>query len=114
MKTHIWQTADSEAAIEPEMPIIDPHHHLWGDGAACELYGRFLPEDLTTLIKGSGHRIMASVFAQCGWAYRTSGPKHMRCVGETEQVEAVAKRYESINGMCAGIMSTADLLLGDA
>lgn len=111
-----------ETVLEPDLPIIDPHHHLWdhraidpGMGFEQKLY---LCEELTNDIIQSGHNIRQTVFAQCGAFYRADGPEEMRSVGETEFVNGVAAMSRSgIYGdarLCTGIFSAADLRLGAA
>ena len=110
-----------EAVLEPDLPIIDPHHHLWdlrkhnALGFRQEVY---LCEEISQDIQDSGHNIVQTVFAQCGAFYRADGPEHMRCVGETEFVHGIAAMSRSgIYGatrLCTGIFSTADLRMGDA
>jgi L-fuconolactonase len=110
-----WQTAPVEKALDPDRRIIDPHHHFWGAGyAGAEIFGRFLPQDAQAEIGKSGHRITASVYLECGWSYRSGGPEALRCVGETEFVEAAAQHCtESDARLGAGIVGHAELLLGD-
>jgi predicted TIM-barrel fold metal-dependent hydrolase len=123
-----------EAILEPELPIIDPHHHLWDRtggrppvtpdlpanahsftrvGARTPRY--LLPELLADL--RSGHNIIATVFMQCGAMYRADGPEHMKPVGETEFVNGVAAMTASGNygdvRACAGIVGHADCTLGE-
>ena len=108
-----------EDVIEPDLPIIDPHHHLWdlrnrnGMGFRQEVY---LCEEISRDISASGHNIVQTVFAQCGAFYRSDGPQDMRCVGETEFVHGIAAMSRSgIYGptrLCTGIFSTADLRAG--
>lgn len=109
----------TEEAISLQLPIIDAHHHFWGDShPGSQVFGRFLPEDLTSQILKSGHRFAATVYVDCGWAFREGGPEHLRCVGETEYVEAVARECDEKAGpvgkVGAGIVGRADLMLGDA
>ena len=105
-----WLATWREDALEPDLPIVDPHHHLW------EREGGYLLDELVADLT-SGHRIVATVFAQCGYAYRTSGPLPLRPVGETEFVAGVAAEAERrgvATRVCAGIVGHADLELGDA
>jgi L-fuconolactonase len=66
---------------------------------------------------GSGHNVIGTVFVECGAFYKADGPVEMRVIGETEFVNGVAAMSASgIYGdmrACAGIVSRADLLLGD-
>jgi L-fuconolactonase len=81
----IWHAQVSEDIIEPERPIIDPHHHLWRMGTPYEL------DDLWADTK-AGHNITGTVFIECGAEYRADGPAALRPVGETEYVVAQAKQ----------------------
>ncbi len=107
-----WLDRGREPALEPELPIVDPHHHLWDrDG-----WRYLLPELLDDL--DCGHSIVATVFVQCRSMHRADGPVPLRPVGETEFVNGVAAMSASGGygpaKICAGIVSQADLTLGDA
>ena len=105
-----WLAKRREAAIEPDLPIIDPHHHLWDHRTPRYL----LPELLEDL--GSGHDVRATVFMQCGAMYRADGDPLMRPVGEVEFANGVATMSASgLYGpcrVCAGIVGYADLRAG--
>ena len=111
-----------EDVLEPELPIIDPHHHLWDcRDADREPHVRweqkvYLCEEMSEDIRNSGHNVVQTVFAQCGAFYRADGPEEMRSVGETEFVHGVAAmsrsgKYGDMR-LCTGIFSSADLNLG--
>lgn len=114
---------EPEVVLEPDLPIIDPHHHLW-DKRTEPLEPHsfrqrlYLCDELSRDIAASGHNIVQTVFAQCGAFYRADGPEEMRCIGETEFAHGVAAMSRSgIYGdirLCTGIFSTADLRLGSA
>ena len=103
-----WLAQVTEDILEPGLPIIDPHHHLWHDRPS----GRYMPEQLHEDL-ASGHNVVATVFLQCGWMHRLDGPEALRPAGETEAVNAVA--VLSATGAygparaCAGIVGWADL-----
>ena len=102
-----WLATVVEDIIDPEREIIDPHHHLWRrDGYDYLLDDLWADTD-------SGHRITATVFVECRAEYRTSGPEHLRCVGETEFVAGVAQESRTRNSgqqaVIAGIVGHADL-----
>jgi L-fuconolactonase len=101
----------AEAALEPELPIIDPHHHFW-DTPHRGRY--FLPELLADL--GGGHNIVATVFVECQAMYRKDGPAEMAPVGEVEFVNGIAAMSASGGyGPCRiaeTIIGYADLRLG--
>ena len=65
-----WLAQISEEILEPDLPIIDPHHHLW------DMKGeRYLLDDLLSDLN-TGHNIVATVFLECASMYRKSGPGH--------------------------------------
>jgi predicted TIM-barrel fold metal-dependent hydrolase len=121
----------SEPILEPDLPIVDPHHHLWdgrnvapsntgpprhGFEAVIRRSPRYLLDELLADLK-SGHDVRATVYVECGSMYRSDGPVHLRCVGETEFVNGVAAMtasggYGPIRA-CAGIVGRADFTLGD-
>ena len=113
-----------EEVLEPELPIVDPHHHLWDIRSfTIEPHMSFeqkvyLCEEIVNDIRAGGHNVVKTVFAQCGAFYRASGPEAMRCVGETEFVHGiVAMSNSGIYGdteLCAGIFGAADLRAGAA
>ena len=104
--------AGVEEPIEPELPICDPHHHLWDRPGS-----RYLLEELMEDI-GGGHNVVQTVFLECMSMYRDYGPEPMRPLGETEFVEGIAEQSEhapyGTTRVAAGIISFADLTLGDA
>ena len=104
-------TAAPEPIIEPELPIVDPHHHLWLRGGH-----RYLLDELLADID-TGHNVVATVFLECHSMYRADGPPEMRSLGETEFVAGIAAMSESGNygntRVAAGIVGNVDLTLGD-
>ncbi len=105
-----WVARRREPALEPDLPIVDPHHHLWEREDQVYMH-RDLVADLAT-----GHNVVATVFVDCRSMYRKDGPREMRPVGETEFVNGVAAMFASGNfgptRACAAIVSAADLRLG--
>ena len=79
-----WLDRRKEPILEPELPIIDPHHHLWQRPG-----WRYLLDDLL-LDTGSGHNIVATVYMEASSMYRDRGPEEMRPVGEVEFANGVA------------------------
>ncbi|MBS0240721.1 MAG: amidohydrolase family protein [Proteobacteria bacterium] len=104
--------APREDVIEPALPIIDTHHHVWETPER----GRYMLEELHADL-GSGHNVIQTVFIDCHYAYRTSGPKEMQAVGEVETVAKLAaesdRRFPGKAKVAAGIVGNADLTLGD-
>src|SRR5499433_4346645 len=103
--------APREPILEPELPIVDTHHHLWERPDHRYLLHELLA-DLNT-----GHKVVATVFLECHSMYRAAGPAEMRPVGETEFVAGIAAMSESGQygsaRVAAGIVGFADLTLGD-
>lgn len=98
-----------EEALEPEIPIIDTHHHIWFDSGFPDVpYPPYLLEDLTRDTT-AGHHIVGTIFAECSAEYRTDGPEYMAPVGETEWVAGMRPKDR---GELAGIIAHADLRLG--
>ena len=79
-----WLALRSERALDPDLPIIDPHHHLWDRPRVRYLIDE-LAEDIGTPETG-GHNVVATVFVECRTMWRKDGPEAMRPVGETEFV----------------------------
>jgi L-fuconolactonase len=105
-----WLGKLQEEILEPGLPIVDPHHHLWDHPGS-----RYLLDELLADVN-SGHNIVATVFIQCGSGYRTSGPEEMRPIGESEFVRAIAEEGDRRGGktrICQGIVSFADLRLAN-
>ena len=107
-----WTRLGREAALEPELPIIDPHHHVWHDNRGC-----YLIDELSADVHG-GHNVVATVFVQTGPnQYRADGPEEMKPVGEVAFVNGIAAMSASGRfgkaKLCAGIVGYADLTLGD-
>jgi L-fuconolactonase len=105
-----WLDRHAEAVLEPELPIIDPHHHLWIREGNVYL----LPELLGDL--GSGHNVVATVFEECHSMYRAAGPDEEKSLGETEFVTGVAAMGASgafgVSRPCARMIGRVDLMLG--
>jgi predicted TIM-barrel fold metal-dependent hydrolase len=103
--------AAPEPVLEPELAIVDPHHHLWQRGE----HRYFLDELLADL--NTGHNVVATVFLECRSMYRADGAPELHPVGETEFVAGVAAMSDSGGygkaRIASGIVGYADLSLGD-
>ena len=89
-----WIDGVKEEIIDPDIEIIDPHHHLWHgpeDPPGVKESYRYLLEDLWT-DTSSGHNIKKTVFIDCGQEYYKEGPDRFKPVGETEFVVEIAKQ----------------------
>jgi L-fuconolactonase len=104
-----WLALRREAALEPALPIIDAHHHLWTFPG--RVYRR---EELLDDI-ASGHDIRSTVFIECRTDYDTNAPAGLESLGEVRFAcgEATASQAGGIETrIAAAIVGYADLLLG--
>ena len=105
-----WLAQVREEIIEPDLSIIDAHHHLW------------LRDDNPYLLReyaadlNSGHNIVATVFEECHSMYRRSGPEAEKPIGEMEFVAGVAAMSEAgafgTRNVCAAAIGNVDVSLG--
>lgn len=100
-----WLNQLREDVIDPDREIVDPHHHLWP-----RPHRSYDLEELWSDTQ-DGHKVVQTVFLECGSAYRQDGPEQLRPVGETEFVAAAAERAAASpeKAQIAGIVSHADL-----
>jgi L-fuconolactonase len=107
-----WLALRQEQILEPDLPIVDAHHHLWNRDGVPYL----LPELLADT--GSGHSVEATVFMECKAMYRKDAAPAMRPVGEVEFANGIAAMSASgefgSTRAIAGIVGYADLSLGAA
>lgn len=113
-----WLEQVQEAVLEPDLPICDPHHHLWETrGRPGNIQPRYLLDEIVADVS-SGHNIVSTVFIECGAMFRADGPENFRCVGETEFVNGIAAMSASggygTARIAAAIIGTCDLRIGDA
>jgi len=130
------KTERNEEILEPDLPIVDPHHHVWylpdallegldqlegKDGKDIarmyRLHRRYLIDELLADLN-SGHNVRATVFADAHTMYRAQGPDALKSLGEIEFVTGFSAMADSgifgTTRFCAGIIGSVDLLLGDA
>ena len=84
-----WLELTQEDVLDPDLPICDPHHHLWdkpGD--------RYMIDEISRDV-GSGHNIVQTVFVEVDAMYRSSGPEEMRPIGESEWVRGIGAQSDS-------------------
>lgn len=112
-----WLHGHKEAPVEPDLPIVDAHHHLWPEPSH-----RFGLREMVE--SAAGLNLIGSVFVECGAAYSMEmrygadcddhAPAHALTVEETRFVmdaiegDAEARRL----GLCGGIVGFVDLQLG--
>lgn len=126
----------AEAILEPDLPIIDPHHHVWFLQRRPEVFlegmsewsrrnylemiercGRYMFDELMVDLK-SGHNVRATVFVDAHAMYRATGLDALKSLGEVEFVNGIGAMADSGNfgdvRACAGIVGGVDLTQGDA
>ncbi|MBI5275122.1 MAG: amidohydrolase family protein [Burkholderiales bacterium] len=107
-----WLARHTEDAIDPALPIVDAHHHLWDHPKP-----RYLLDEVLADFR-SGHNIVASVFVECRAMYRRGGDESHRSLGETEFANGMAAMAASgpdgTPRVCDGIVGHVDLSLGGA
>src|SRR5262245_28822350 len=96
-----------EKIVDPDVPVIDAHHHLWPVESPISTYPI---EQFRDEIARRGHNVVATVFAECMACYRSEGDEALRPVGETDYVIASCPRPEDGESIvAAGIVGFADL-----
>lgn len=105
-----WLDQTIEEPLESDLPIIDPHHHLWNRPG-----NRYELDELRADL--AGQNVRQTVFIECSSMYRAAGAEEFRVAGETEWVQGIAA--QSASGgfgevrVATGIVGSADLRLGD-
>ena len=107
---HRWLDLTVEEALEPDVPICDPHHHFWD-----RPNDRYFLDDLYNDL-GGGHNVASTVFIECQAMYRRDGPEEMKSLGQTEFVQGLVAQNNSgqygDTNVAAGIVGFADLSIG--
>jgi predicted TIM-barrel fold metal-dependent hydrolase len=121
--------AAAEPILAPDLPIVDPHHHLWdrralvsqmpppqhGFDHVLRRAPRYLADELLADMN-AGHDVTATVFLECGSMYRAEGPQELKSLGETEFVNGIAAMGASgtygDKRPCAAIIGNVSLALG--
>ncbi len=70
IRSEDWLAQHTEEVIDPQRPIVDPHHHLWDRGGL-----RYMIEELSTDI-ASGHNVVATVYVEARSMYRAKARKN--------------------------------------
>jgi L-fuconolactonase len=105
-----WLARTAEAPLAPDLPICDPHHHLFDDPDGRR--PRYLLDDLRR--DADGLNLVRTVYLDCMTHYLTTGPEALRPVGETAFVRQVAEESARTPGChIAGIVGFVDMTLGD-
>ena len=109
-----WLSLRKEEALLPDLPIIDPHHHLWNVG-----FGKYYVEELLNDINFSGHNVKATVYIMSSSntkIYSTQGPDEYKTLPEIEFATNEGKRSDLIPNnhvkVNASIVGSLDLTHG--
>lgn len=112
-----WLSLVEEEIIEPDIPICDPHHHLWDHWVSKSVEPRYLLDDILKDVN-TGHNIVSTLFIECGTMFNAAADEEMAPIGETEFVNGIAAMSASgLYGDCriaAGIIGTVFLTRGDS
>ncbi len=107
-----WLARHAEPILEPSLPIVDPHHHLWERSDNSYMLDELLAD------LDSGHNVIGTVFIQCYAFYNVDAPPDFAAVGETEVVNGIgalgATGRDEDRRICAGIVGYANLTIGAA
>ncbi|MBR8256406.1 amidohydrolase family protein [Burkholderia ambifaria] len=102
-----WLASALEPALEPDLPIVDAHHHFYERPGWIYMLDDYLQD------ARSGHNIQASVYMQALTRYRDAGPAELKPVGETAYIAGVTEPLQQRGPAVAkGIVGHADLRLG--
>jgi len=104
-----WLARTHEDALDRELEICDPHHHLWDMPSS-----RYLVADYLLDVAG-GHNVTRTVYVECHQSYRSVGPDQLRPIGETESVDRCTGGAPGVvakTKVAAGLVGFADLTLG--
>lgn len=110
-----WLNQHIEDPILPNIPIIDPHHHLWDVG-----FGRYYIEELLEDINSSGHNIVSTVYIMSSSntkIYSKDGLEEFKPLTEIEFATSEGKRADLIPNnkvkVNASIVGSVDLTYGN-
>jgi len=113
-----WLDLVKEAPLEPNLPIIDAHTHLYDDPVRRANLGGFMTEEFLGEISASGHNVISSVHCE---AYKTfideNAPAEFQAVAETRAATRVGEEAlaRDPNGprLSEGVICYANMALGD-
>lgn len=113
-----WLNLVKEAPIDPGLPIIDPHTHLYDDPVRRANLGGFMTDEFLKEIRDSGHNVVSTVHCE---AYKTfvdeDAPPELQAVAETRAATRVGEEAQQRNPngprLSEGIIFAGDLSWGD-
>jgi len=100
----------SEPIIDPELPIVDAHHHLFNLPNLRYMMEEYLAD------ASAGHKIIASVFCETQSFSRKDGPEWLRPLNEVEVANGIGALASTGDygacQVCAGVIGHANLTFG--
>ena len=125
-KLEAWHAQTREEALEPDLEIVDPHHHMWDyrQLMGYNLLGIFkqqyyLADELVDDIVGAGHNVTRTVYAEAHAFHGKDGPDPETTalyapLGEAVFAQGVAAQFASgqygaNTRACSAIIGSADL-----
>ena len=109
-----WLDLLKEEVLEPDLPICDPHHHLWDRNSHQPIQPRYLLDEILDDIQ-CGHNIVSTVFIECGAMYNPEHSIEEQVINETTFVNGIAAMSNSgaygNTKIAAGIVGSAPLLI---
>jgi predicted TIM-barrel fold metal-dependent hydrolase len=112
-----WLATTPEEPLDPELEIVDPHHHFW-----VNEWGAYGVSDYLDDI--AGNNVVASMFVECGTNYQPDvrydesaeqgvepGSNSVR---ETEYVSNIVRTNTHLrsSGLCSGVVAFANFMEG--
>lgn len=106
--TEANSSPELEPIIEPDLEIIDAHHHLWDRPGSRYLVDNFLED------AHSGHNVTKSVHVQCraGYHHLDPDPHGFAPIAETEFIERITRESVGTVEVGAAIVGYANTMLG--
>jgi L-fuconolactonase len=120
IRLQAWLDSTPEEALEPDLPIVDPHHHAWDmrELQGFNLFGLFkqqyyMSDELCDDFIGAGHNVTHTVYAEAHAFHSAANGEGMAPRGEVVAMQGLAAqfdsgKYGSLRAL-AGIIGTADL-----
>ena len=104
-----WLAQTVESALQPEIEIVDPHHHLWDDVEPGYALNEFLSDT------NSGHNVVQTVFVESGWGWDSNTEPELKSVPEVRLASAAAEESERRGGTrIGGVVGFLDMRNGAA
>jgi len=115
-----WLRQTPEEALEQDLEIVDPHHHLWDmrELSGFNLFGimrqqYYMTEELLDDCLGAGHNVTHTVFVQTHSFFSKDADEMMAPLGEVEAIQGISAQFRSgkygaFRG-AAAIVGSADL-----